>query len=183
MTLGRQMALTNADEVRLLCCGGSGLCMLEILSRVTKDVDVLAFITEDYRLRAIDTFSPEMGQAITRTAQALGLENDWFNAEATILLERSLPEGIVERSSRHIQMYGPCLTVQFVDRLDQVALKLYAAMDPVKGRRHEDDLVAMQPMEEEIEHGLKWLHSWPSSEAFTKRLAFLVKGLGFGKLA
>ncbi|MCX6972667.1 MAG: hypothetical protein NTV93_21290, partial [Verrucomicrobia bacterium] len=53
---------------------------------------------------------------------------------------------------------------------------------PAKGRRHEEDLVAMEPTKEEINHGLNWLRSWPSNEAFKKRLAFLVEGLGFGEL-
>lgn len=54
--------------------------------------------------------------AIGKTAQALGLETDWFNAEASILLERGLPAGILERSAKHMRRYGPCLTVQFIAR-------------------------------------------------------------------
>lgn len=180
--LGKRMALNYAADVRLLCCGGSGLCMLEILSRSTKDVDVLAVIGQDHSLKAIDAFSPEMERAIAQTAQALGLQDDWLNAEAAILLERGLPEGILERSAQHVSQYGPCLTVQVIDRVDQVALKLYAAMDPVKGRRHENDLVAMEPTKEEIQHAMQWLLSWPSNDAFKQRLAFLVEGLGFPDL-
>ena len=81
-TLGRQMALAYAGEVQLLCCGGSGLCMLEILSRATKDVDALAFIVDGHNLKPIETFSPEMDRAIIATAKIHGLEEDWFNAEA-----------------------------------------------------------------------------------------------------
>lgn len=181
-TLGRQMALAYAGEVQLLCCGGSGLCVLEILSRATKDVDALAFIVDDQNLKPIETFSPEMDRAILATAKIHSLEEDWFNAEATILLKHGLPEGILERSSKHARQYGPCLRVQFIGRSDQVALKLYAAMDPAKGRRHEEDLVAMEPTKKEIKHALNWLCAWPSNEAFKKRLAFLVEGLGFGGL-
>ncbi|MFA7345085.1 MAG: hypothetical protein WC003_12345 [Terrimicrobiaceae bacterium] len=181
-TLGKQMALAYAGDVQLLCCGGSGLCVLEILSRSTKDVDALAFIVDGHTLKSIEAFSPEMNLAILKTAQIHGLEEDWFNAEATILLKHGLPEGILERSTQHARQYGPCLRVQFIGRADQVALKLYAAMDPAKGRRHEEDLVAMDPTKEEIKHGLNWLLSWPSNEAFKKRLAFLVEGLGFGEL-
>jgi len=181
-TLGKQMALAYAGDVQLLCCGGSGLCVLEILNRSTKDVDALAFIVDGYKLKSIEAFSPEMNLAILKTARIHGLEEDWFNSEATILLKHGLPEGILERSAPHAKQYGPCLRVQFICRSDQVALKLYAAMDPAKGRRHEEDLVAMEPTKEEIKNGLGWLLSWPSNDAFKKRLAFLVEGLGFTDL-
>lgn len=158
------------------------MCVLEILSRATKDVDALAFIMDGHNLKPIETFSPEMDRAILATAKIHGFEEDWFNAEATILLKHGLPEGILERSSQHARQYGPCLRVQFIGRSDQVALKLYAAMDPAKGRRHEEDLVAMEPTKDEIKHTLTWLCAWPSNEAFKKRLALLVEGLGFGNL-
>lgn len=180
--LGRQMALAYAEDTRLLCCGGSGLCVLELISRSTKDVDALALIVGNKTLKPIEGFSPEMERAIAQTAHMLGLESDWLNGEASVLLERGLPEGVLERAGKHTRHYGPCLTVEFIDRLDQVALKLYAAMDPLKGRRHEEDLVELRPTEQEILHGLKWLGSWPSNEAFKKRLAFLVNGLGFPSL-
>jgi len=177
-TLGKQMALAYAQDVQILCCGSSGLCVLEILSRPTKDIDALAFIVDAHQLKPIDKFSPEMELAIAKTAGIHRLGHDWFNPEASVLLERGLPDGILERSALHAQQYGPCLRVQFIARMDQVALKLYAAMDPAKGRRHEEDLVAMKPTQDEINHGVTWLRSWPSNTAFKKRLAFIVEGLG-----
>jgi len=181
--LGKQMALVYAEDLRLLCCGGSGLCMLEILTRSTKDVDALAFVVDGGVLKPIEGFSPEMEKAIAQTARQFDLDDDWLNAEASIVLKRGLPEGILERSLSHTHKYGPCLTVQFIDRLDQVALKLFAAMDPVKGRKHEEDLVEMKPTRQEIEHALRWMTGWNSNAAFKKRLAFLVEGLGFPELA
>lgn len=181
--LGRNMALNYAPDIRLLCCGGSGLCVLEILSRTTKDVDALAIITDDEILAPITEFSPEMDVAISKTARSLGLADDWLNAEASSLLDRGLPEGILQRSAIHSHQYGPCLTVQFIDRVDQVALKLLAAMDPTNGRRHVEDLVKMRPAEDEIRQGLDWLLAWRSNVEFKKRLAFLVDALGFPELA
>lgn len=157
--------------------------MLEILSRTTKDVDALAIITDDEILAPITEFSPEMDVAISKTAQALGLADDWLNAEASSLLDRGLPEGILQRSAIHSRQYGPCLTVQFIDRVDQVALKLLAAIDPTNGRRHEEDLVKMRPAEDEITQALKWLLAWKSNVEFKTRLAFLVDALGFPELA
>lgn len=110
-TLGKQMALAYAEDVQLLCCGGSGLCVLEILSRATKDVDALAFIVEGQNLKSIESFSPEMILAILKTSQIHGLEENWFNAEATILLKHGLPEGILERSipATPSSARAPCL--------------------------------------------------------------------------
>ncbi|MCX6968567.1 MAG: hypothetical protein NTV93_00230 [Verrucomicrobia bacterium] len=94
---------------------------------------------------SIEAFSPEMNLAILKTARIHGLEEDWFNAEATILLKHGLPEGILERSTAHARQYGPCLRVQFISRADQVALKLYAAMDPVRAPvRTSDDLAGLK---------------------------------------
>ncbi len=183
IVLGKQMALADAEDIRLLCCGGSGLCVLELITRSTKDVDALALIVDGTTLKPIEGFSTEMEKAISQTADLLGLESDWLNGEASILLERGLPEGILERAGGHARQYGPCLTVEFIDRLDQVALKLYAAMDILKGRRHVEDLVEMCPTEREIQHGLKWLGAWQSNDAFKKRLAFLVETMGFPELA
>lgn len=42
--LGRQLARLDAGEVRILCGGAAGLCMLEILSRSTLDVDALGLL-------------------------------------------------------------------------------------------------------------------------------------------
>ena len=181
--LGKQMALVGAEDIRLLCCGGSALCVLELISRSTKDVDALGVIVDGPNLKPIEGFSAEMERAIAQTADRLGLESDWLNGEASVLLERGLPEGILERATEHARHYGPCLTVAFIARLDQVALKLSAAMDLLKGRRHVEDLVEMGPTQGEIQHGLKWLGAWKSNDAFKKRLAFLVEALGFSEMA
>ena len=121
--------------------------------------------------------------AIQRTATTLGLDEEWFNASATELLRFGLPKGVVSRSARHRKQYGPCLTVQFLDRLDQVALKLFASMDPIKFRRHLEDLVAMKPKTKEIDHALDWMLGWKTSPAFRKRLSSILLGLDFPKHA
>jgi hypothetical protein len=56
-------------------------------------------------------------------------------------------------------------------------------MDPTQGRRHEGDLVAIQPTEAEMAHAVKWMLGWKSNAAFRKRLGFMVEGLGFPQLA
>ena len=177
--LGRQLTLLDSGEIKVLCGGASALCMLEILSRSTMDVDALAILGKGGALTKIRRFPKELQTAIQRTATTLGLDDDWFNASATELLRLGLPKGVVSRSTRHRKQYGPCLTVQFLDRLDQVALQLFASMDPVKFRRHLEDLVAMKPKGKEINHALNWMLGWKTSPAFRKRLAYILTGLDF----
>lgn len=181
--LGRQLTLLDSGEIRVLCGGASALCMLEILSRSTMDVDALAILGKDDALSKIRKFPKGLEQAIHRTAIALGLDDEWFNASASELIRIGLPKGVVSRSSRHVVRYGPCLSVQFLDRLDQVALKLFAAMDPVQYRRHLEDLVEMKPKSKEIDHALTWMLGWKTSPAFRKRLAAILVGLDFPKHA
>ena len=181
--LGRQLARLDSSEVRILCGGASALCMLEILSRSTMDVDALAFLGKGGALTKIRRFPKELEMAIRRTATTLGLDESWFNASAMELLRLGLPKGVVSRSARHRKQYGPCLTVQFLDRLDQVALKLFASMDPVKFRRHLEDLVSMKPKAKEIDHALEWMLGWKTSPAFRKRLSSILIGLDFPKHA
>jgi hypothetical protein len=181
--LGRRMALDGAPDMEVLCCGASALCVLGLLSRSTMDVDVLGVVVRDQDLDPCEIFPVEMERAIANAGLELGLSDDWFNGCASRLLERGVPEGTLERSRAHRRSFGPCLTVRFLDRKDQVALKLFAAMDPVDGIRHLKDLEEITPKGEEIAHALEWMSEWKSSAAFRAKLKVLVEGLGFEELA
>ena len=136
--LGWQLARLDAGEIRILCGGASGLCMLEILSRSTLDVDALGLLGRGGSLLRIRRFPDELRAAVDRTAEVMGLDRDWLNAQAGALLDLGLPKGVMARSRKHRRNYGPCLTVQFLARIDQAALKLFASMDPRSGQRHLD---------------------------------------------
>ena len=180
--LGRRMALDGAPDMEVLCCGASALCVLGLLSRSTMDVDVLGVVVSDRDLDPCEVFPVEMERAITNAGLELGLADDWFNGSASRLLERGVPVGTLERSLTHRRTFGPCLTVRFLDRRDQVALKLFAAMDPVDGIRHLKDLEEILPEAEEISHALEWMGRWESSAAFRAKLKAIVTGLGFEDL-
>lgn len=181
--LGRRMALDGAPDIEVLCCGASALCMLGLLSRSTMDVDVLGVVVRDQDLNPCEVFSAEMERAISNAGLELGLANDWFNGSASRLLERGVPEGTLERSFAYRKTFGPCLTVRFLDRRDQVALKLFASMNPVDGIRHLRDLEEISPEADEISHALVWMGGWKSSDAFRAKLKKIVTGFGFGELA
>ena len=155
-TLSRRMALSSADDLEVLCCGASALCVLGILSRSTMDVDVLGIISDESILVPCEHFSPEMETAIAASGRELGLPNDWFNGSASTLLQRSLPIGALERSGKHRMKYG---------------------------QRHLKDLEEISPTRSEILHAIEWMSSWKSNQAFRDRLAYLVEGFDFPDLA
>lgn len=181
--LSRRMALDGAPDMEVLCCGASALCVLGLLSRSTMDVDVLGVVVRDRDLNPCEVFPKEMEKAIANAGLELGLADDWFNGSASSLLVRGVPEGTLARSFAHRRTFGPCLTVRFLDRKDQVALKLFAALDPVDGIRHLKDLEEITPEAGEISHALSWMGGWESSAAFRAKLKAIVTGLGFEDLA
>ena len=174
--LGRQMALRNADHVTVVCCGASALCVVGLLSRRTLDIDAIGTLGKTGKLEAIDGFSPEMNGAVAAAGLSLGLLPGWFNGAASAVLVRGLPTGALERSAGQAKDFGPCLTVRFMDRIDLIALKMYAALDPKEGRRHVKDLVEIEPSREELFHGVQWIGSLPSSPAFKESLRRLLEG-------
>ena len=181
--LGRQMALRDASHLTILCCGAAALCAVDVLTRSTLDVDAVGAVNSGDQVVPIEAFSKETSAAIAATAQKLGLTDDWFNLEASAILRRGLPEGAARRSGKHEKTFGPCLTVRFMDRLDLVALKMFAAIDPAKGRRHLEDLVAIDPSRDEIRHGLKWMCAWQSSAQFKVALRNLAAAFDCGDIA
>lgn len=92
-TLSRRMADSGAQDLEVLCCGASALCVLGLLSRSTMDVDVLGIISDAKEVVPCEHFSPEMEFAITASGRELGLPDDWFNGSASTLLQRTLPLG------------------------------------------------------------------------------------------
>jgi hypothetical protein len=174
--LGRQMALRDADHIAVVCCGASALCVLGLLARRTLDIDAIGLIGSNEEIASIDEFSPEVNDAIAAAGLSLGLLPGWFNGAASAVLVRGLPVGALERSAGHAKDFGPCLTARFMARMDLIALKMYAALDPGEGRRHVKDLVAIDPSREELLHGIEWIGSLPSNPAFKRSLHRLLEG-------
>lgn len=179
--VGRRLALADAGEFALLVCGGSALCLAGIIQRPTRDVDVLGLVKETVPATVTSEPLPEeVMRAAETVAVDLGLASDWLNDAALDVQRLGLPPGILERA--HRLEFGPCLTVFFIDRQDQVALKLYAAIDPAKGRRHLEDLEAIEPTKPEMEAALKWLLDRKTSPQFRRAVASLAEALGYGRL-
>lgn len=178
---GRRLALLDAGEFALLVCGGSALNLGGLLERPTRDVDVLGLVkgAEPATVQA-EPLPPAVAQAAEWVAQDLGLPSDWLNDAAMDVQRLGLPQGILNRARR--LEFGPCLTVFVIGRRDQVALKLYAAIDREKGRRHLQDLETIAPTRAEIQFAVCWLLDRQTSEQFRAAVQSIAEGFGFMKL-
>jgi hypothetical protein len=178
LQVGRRLALADAGEFTLLVCGGSALNLAGIIQRPTRDVDVLGLIkgTEPVTVVA-EQLPDELLHAAELVAREMNLPRDWLNDAALEVQRLGLPPGIVERA--HRLNCGPCLTVFFIGRQDQVALKLYAAIDRQKGQRHLKDLEAIGPTRAEMDAAVHWLLDRRTSPQFRRAVQAIARALGF----
>jgi len=168
----------DAGEFALLVCGGSALTLAGLVPRPTRDVDVLGLVKgTNVPTVAAEHLPEEVARAAARVARDLGLPADWLNDAALEVQRLGLPLGILERA--HRLEFGPCLTVFVIGRQDQVALKLYAAIDRVKGQRHLKDLEAIKPTKAEMEFAVHWLLDRKTSPQFRNAVRSVVEALGF----
>jgi len=178
---GRRLALADAGEFGLLICGGSALQLAGIIQRPTRDVDVLGLVKGAApAVVAAEPLPAEVTRAAELVAGDLGLPSDWLNDAALDVQRLGLPPGILERARR--LDFGPCLTVFVIGRQDQVALKLYAAIDREKGPRHLEDLEAIQPTKAEMEAAVGWLLDRETSPQFRAAVGSIAAVLGFPQL-
>ena len=178
---GRRLALADAGEFTLLVCGGSALSLAGIIQRPTRDVDVLGLVKAvEPAVIVAEQLPVEVTRAADLVALDLGLPSDWLNDAARDVQRLGLPPGILERA--HRLEFGPCLTVLFIGRQDQVALKLYAAIDREMGQRHLKDLEEVAPTQAEMEAAVHWLLNRETSPQFREAVRFIAEGLGFPKL-
>lgn len=159
----------------LVVVGGSALLALGLVTRATKDVDVVAFERDGQMIAPPKPLPDGLIQARDRVSRDFGLPEEWLNAGPSSLLELGLPEGFEGRLER--REYGAALTVWFASRLDQIHLKLYAVVDQGPGR-HEADLRVLGPTGEELVTAARWARSHDPSEGFRSVLVQVLADLG-----
>lgn len=135
--------------------GGAALALLGVITRETRDCDVLyPQLPDDVRDAARDF-------AEVRRAAGDALEDDWLNNGPASLAD-ALPEGWLDRLQPAYS--GRAITLRSLGRLDLLRSKLFALCD-----RGLDlaDCVALAPTAEELAIVLPWLelqdanHGWP----------------------
>lgn len=159
--------LTRAGRhYELAAIGGSALLALALISRPTKDVDVVA-LAEGGALRTADPLPRELLEARDRVARDFHLNEDWINAGPAGLFDLGLPDGFLDRVET--RAFGRGLTVHFASRLYQIHFKLYALVDQGAGR-HEQDLRALKPTIEELLQAARWTRTHDPSAGFREML-------------
>lgn len=171
--LGEQLAAVG-QRYELVVIGGSGLLALGVIERSTRDVDLLALRAGD-ELGSAKPIPAELDAARHRVARDFSLPADWLNPGPTDLLDFGLPEGFIDRLER--RDYGQALTVYLASRYDQIHFKLYALVDQGPGK-HEDDLRALSPTEEELVAAARWSRSHDPSEGYAQALGGVLAYLG-----
>lgn len=171
------LGATLADRglaYEVVVVGGSGLLLLGLTARPTRDVDVVA-IRLDGEFRKPAPLPPSLLEASADVARAFDLRTDWLNAGPADLMDFGLPDGFAERLRP--KTYGG-LTLHVIGRSDQIALKLYAAADQGRDSRHIQDLRALEPSESELLDSGRWAMTHDPSSGFRSELVLLLAHIG-----
>jgi hypothetical protein len=171
--LGEQLALREASHT-IAVVGGSALLALGLVSRTTRDIDVVA-VLEGEELISAEPLPATLLEAAAVVAADFGLPADWLNAGPAALVEFGLPDGFLARATR--RRYGTALTVLFASRLDQIHFKLYAVVDQGAGR-HLSDLRALDPTASELLQAARWTRTHDPSEDYRSVLAQVLDHFG-----
>ncbi len=171
--LGEQLA-THGAPYTLAIVGGSALLALGLISRATRDVDVVALVDDGELLSAEPLPQPILDAAATVAAD-FAVPGDWLNPGPSSLVGLGLPEGFLERAER--RSYGRALEVLFASRVDHIHLKLYATVDQEPGK-HLRDLQALAPSEEELLAAARWSRTHDPSEGHLSVLREVLTHLG-----
>ena len=181
--LAQKLDLTQAEPLGLFICGGSAMIIENYIERATKDIDVLAIETKNDKekiIKSADPLPPDFLKMAKETANDLGLPEAWINSGPASLKPRDFPDGCVSRAHKHI--LSKTLTVYFLDRIDLIYLKVYAAADTGPGK-HTNDLLSLKPTNEEIEKAAKWTLKQDVSEHFKFILKDMLKKLDYEQVS
>jgi hypothetical protein len=182
--LNSKMVYEQVDPIEFVVCGGAALIVAKLVSRATRDVDIVALahargtqveLLQETRLPA------ELKRLAAEVGIDLGIESDWLNFGPSPLLKFGLPPGLSTRLRK--RPYGDCLTVYFIGRLDQVHFKIYAAMDPKEGTRHLSDLLDLKPTEHEVKAAVSWLLGRKVSAQFKGTLQQVLERIDHERIA
>lgn len=178
--LGEVLENRRAVPCNLIVIGGAALKATAIVSRVTKDVDVLATRGEvDGEISSAWPLPAGLKEAVADVAEELQLPENWLNSSTSLLigsLEELPPEVWADF---HERSYGRRLRISFVGRAGQIPLKLHAAV----GRREErdtDDLRALAPNSDECRRAVQWVRRLGLDPMGERRLNDILTTLGHG---
>ena len=170
----------GAKPERFVLIGCSALIALGLISRTTRDADIMAGVDAARGLVDPRPLSQALQAAAYKVARELNLDENWLNTGPADQLRAGLPDGFRDRlTARH---YGPCLTVYLPDRFDLLHFKLHAAVDQGAGR-HTSDLLALHPTGTELLAAAHWVLTQDAGEVFPAIVRSTLNQLGHESVA
>lgn len=179
--------LEHRDEqpCSFIVCGGSALIATGLVTRTTKDIDILGQIVPA-GIAPLDKLPDVIMQLSEAIAEELNFPKDWFNIGPSSILNAKLPNyglpaGLKNRLVEH--QYGSKLKIFYISRIDQVFFKTYAAVDKGGPTYHSEDLLKLRPTSKEFLQAAKWSMNQDPSHAFKISLIQMLESLGFKDVA
>lgn len=161
-------------QYEVVAIGGGGLLLLGMITRPTKDLDLVALIDKGNFIGAHALPKPLL-DAIAEVGSALELNKNWINSGPADLFSMGLPEGFSKRMNT--QHYRG-LILHLAGRFDQICFKLYATVDQGPQSKHFIDLKALEPNEHELASAAAWCKTQDVSEPFAISLSQVISELG-----
>lgn len=93
--LSQLLEAENAEPEHLVIIGGSALIALDLVTRSTRDVDIMAYVDPEKGLVDPRPMSEALQRAARKVAMELGLEGKWLNTGPADQLRTGLPEGFL----------------------------------------------------------------------------------------
>jgi len=174
LTSLRELLADRGVSSELVVIGGGGLLLQGVLTRTTADLDVVARV-EGGKLATAEPLPTPLVDAAAEVARLYRLPETWLNSGPTDLLTFGLPEGFADR--QETRRFGG-LTLRLAGRLDQIAFKLYAAVDQGPRSKHVRDLQEMSPTREELQFAARWSLTHDTSPDFRDQLEQALAFLG-----
>lgn len=150
----------EGQAVSIVIVGGASLNLSGLVDRATDDVDVIARVEKaegEPTLIRPDPMPEALENAVQRVARDFGLPPGWLNTAVGNQWQTSLPPSLKQDLTWH--RFGG-LRVGVAGRRPLIALKLLAAVDQGgKSSVHYQDLVRLDPTDEELEEARVWAES------------------------
>lgn len=182
--LNNELNRLNSSGYNLIICGGSALNATNLITRTTKDVDILAMLDNELNLIDPEPLPNDLVNAALIVAENLGLPDNWLNNGPSHgdggIFRLGLPPGLQGRLLK--SEIGNKLVLYFISRIDQIYLKLYAAVDQFGGY-HASDLEALNPTDIELIHAAEWSMSHDTSAGYRLSLKSFLNEFGYGRTA
>ncbi|MCB0378075.1 MAG: hypothetical protein KDD34_10045 [Bdellovibrionales bacterium] len=142
-----QIMEERCRQEKLFIFGSAALISMGFVGkdRMTEDVDVVKPL-----------FDKEMIEVVAHVGQKFGLKTRWLNSDGGKVFLKDIPLGW---EARVVEVYkGTSLNIFSLGRTDLICTKLDAFCDR-QLMTDQQDLLALKPSTEEIEHASQWILS------------------------